>query len=89
MTTQVWTTTTKTIAAGLLVAWAGIAYAIGASGLMAVPADGFFRPIALTAAVPITLFLMAYASFPKFRQFVLAQDLRALTMLQHWCCFPL
>ena len=84
MTTHVWTTTTKTIAAGLLVAWAGIAYAIGASGLMAVPVDGFFRPIALTAAVPIALFLTAYASFPKFRQFVLAQDLRALTMLQHW-----
>ena len=41
-------------------------------------------PIGITVAAPVLVFLAAYALSPGFRGFVLAQDLRRLTMIQHW-----
>ena len=41
-------------------------------------------PIAITVAIPVFAFLAAYALSPGFRSFVLAQDIRKLTMMQHW-----
>ena len=43
-----------------------------------------FRPIALTVIVPVTLFFTAYGLSSRLRNFILAQDLRTLTMLQLW-----
>jgi hypothetical protein len=43
-----------------------------------------FAPIALTATIPVAAFLAIYALSDRFRSFVLSQDIRRLTMLQHW-----
>lgn len=43
-----------------------------------------FAPIALTVAIPVLTFLLAYFLSERFRYFILAQDLEVLTMLQHW-----
>lgn len=82
--TSVWTGRRKAILAGLLLVQFAAAYFIGAGqwltnqGLYPIP------PIAVTAALPVVLFLAAYAVSPRFQRFVLSQDLRTLTMLQHW-----
>ena len=41
-------------------------------------------PIAITAVIPVVGFLAAYNLIPRVRAFVLAQDIRTLTMLQLW-----
>jgi hypothetical protein len=43
-----------------------------------------FAPIALTATVPVTSFLIMSGWWAPFRNFVLPQDVATLTMLQHW-----
>lgn len=69
---------------GLLLAWFAAASVIGAGEFLTNDTGGFFAPIAVTAAVPVAIFLAAYALVPRVRAFVLAQDIRTLTMLQHW-----
>ncbi len=69
---------------GLLLIWFAAAYVIGAEGLLANEAGAFFAPIALTATLPVAAFLAVYALSFRFRGFILAQDIRTLTMLQHW-----
>ncbi len=80
----IWTTRAKYLTAGLLAAWAGLAYLIGSTGALYTDAPTPFRPIALSAIVPVTIFFMAYAMSERFRTFVLAQDLKTLTTLQLW-----
>ncbi len=69
---------------GLLLTWFAAAYVIGAERLLQNEAGAFFAPIALTATIPVAAFLAVYALSSRFRGFILAQDIRALTMLQHW-----
>ena len=68
----------------LLLAWFAAATVIGTGEFLTNDTGGFFAPIAVTAAVPVAVFLAAYALIPRVRAFVLAQDIRTLTMLQHW-----
>ena len=81
--TPLWTTANRAIAAALLGFWFAAAYYIGAGQLLQNVQASVFAPIALTAFVPVALFLSAYLLLPRFRAFVLAQDMRTLTMLQH------
>lgn len=74
----------KLIGVGLLAVLAGAAYFIGSTGLVAVDASHPFRPIAYTVIVPVALFFTAYGLSSRLRNFALSQDLRTLTMLQHW-----
>lgn len=83
-TAPAWSNSGKITATALLAALAGAAYYIGSTGLAAVDASYQFRPIAFTVIVPVTLFFTAYAVSSRLRNFVLSQDLRLLTMLQHW-----
>ena len=82
--TNEWSLSAKAVAAALLAVWAGLAYLVGITELVAVPATQGFRPIALTAVVPVAVFLAAYGLSARFRGFVLSQDIAALTGLQHW-----
>ena len=82
--TRGWSPSTKILAAAGLAAWALLAYLIGITGLATAPETQVFRPIGLTAIVPVAIFVAAYATSARVRSFVLAQDLRVLTMLQHW-----
>ncbi len=69
---------------GLLIAWFAAATFIGTEHLLINDGGAMFPPIAVTAAAPVAIFLALYAFSARFRGFVLAQDIRTLTMLQHW-----
>ena len=70
--------------AALLVAWFAAAYVIGTEQLLINEDGALFAPIALSATIPVAVFLAFYALSTRFRGFVLLQDIRTLTMLQHW-----
>ena len=69
---------------GVLAAWFLAALAAGALG--AFTPDPGRAPVNVVLAVggPIVLFLTAYAAIARFRRFVLALDLRLLTIVQSW-----
>ena len=83
-TAQTWNMSTKIISAALIAVLAGAAYYVGSTGLIAVDSSQPFRPVAFAVIVPVTLFFAAYGLSSRLRNFILAQDLRTLTMLQHW-----
>ncbi len=80
----VWTGTHKFTLAIILAVQFAIAYVVGTEGLLVNTQQSIMPPIAITVIIPVVLFLAAYAMSPGFRKFVLAQDIRTLTMLQHW-----
>ncbi len=79
-----WSGPQKVWLTGILLAWFAAAYVIGTEGWAANEQLALFAPIALTAVVPVAAFLAIYALSDRFRGFVLSQDIRRLTMLQHW-----
>ncbi len=70
--------------ATLLLVWFGAAAVIGSQQLLVNESQTFMAPIAMTAVIPVVAFLLLYALSSRFRRFVLALDIRTLTMLQHW-----
>jgi len=80
----IWTPRAKVTTAGVLALWAGLAYAIGSTGALYTESTTPFRPIALSAIVPVAIFFTVYATSDRFRAFVLAQDIKTLTTLQIW-----
>jgi len=79
-----WTPTAKVAVTTIIALWALAAYFIGTTELFKSASPQVFAPIALTAIVPVALFLGAYAVSPSLRIFVLRQDLMTLTMLHMW-----
>lgn len=88
MTTEfggpVWTTNRKLVGLVVLSLWFVVAYVVGAGRLLVNETGSPLAPIALTAAIPVALFVGLYAAIPQFRQFVLSQDIETLTLLQTW-----
>ncbi len=82
--TPIWSGAAKAGVAALLLAQFAAAYVIGTEQLLTNGQSSMFAPIAITAVLPVVLFLSAYSLSRRFRGFVLSQDLRRLTMLQHW-----
>ena len=82
--TPLWNTNRKLTLAVLLAIQFIAAYAIGTSGLLMNSQSIMIPPIALTVLIPVALFFTVYALSEHFRNFVLAQDIRTLTRLQHW-----
>jgi len=82
--TLVWTTSRKLAGLVILVIWFAAAYVIGTEQLLVNVSASPLAPIALTAVIPVALFIGLYAAIPQFRQFVLAQDIETLTLLQTW-----
>lgn len=80
----VWTTAHKFSLATLLAIQFVIAYVIGVEGLLINTELSVMPPIAITVVIPVALFLLTYFASTSFRKFILAQDIRTLTMLQHW-----
>jgi len=68
----------------VLLLWFGAAYGVGVEQLLANDQQSPFAPIALSVVVPVAGFLALYVLWAPFREFVLSQDIRTLTMLQHW-----
>lgn len=79
-----WSPASRAILFGLLAVQLTAAFTIGYWQLLASSGTGLVRPIAVTAIIPVALFMSAYGLLPRFRAFVLAQDIRMLTMMQHW-----
>lgn len=79
-----WSLSARAGLVALLTVWIGGVFVLGESGVLTTAPAQAFRPILITVAVPIALFLALYAGSPRLRRFVLTQDLAALTMLQHW-----
>ncbi len=70
--------------AGLLLAWFAAAYVIGAERLLSNEGAALLAPIAVTAVLPVAVFLAFYALSARVRNFILSRDIGTLTMLQHW-----
>lgn len=79
-----WSGAHKAGLAGLLAIQFAAAYVIGTGHLLTNDQSSLLAPIAITVFIPVALFLTAYALSAPVRRFVLAQDLRTLTMMQHW-----
>lgn len=79
-----WTNSHKATLAGLLLLQFAVAYFIGAGHWLTNDAGSAFPPIAVTVALPVIAFFAAYALSTRFRTFVLAQDIKAMTRLQYW-----
>lgn len=79
-----WTKKAIFVVSGLVILQLAAAILVGRGHWMANEEQSFFAPIAVTATIPVLAFLTAYALSQPFRQFVLAQDLRTLTLMQHW-----
>lgn len=82
--TPAWSRSRKAALAGLLLVQFAAAYVIGAGHWLTNDGHSLVAPIAATAASPVVLFLAAYALSARFRGLVLSQDVRTLTMMQHW-----
>ena len=81
---QVWGRTQKSILVALLLVQFVIAYVLGTGHWLTNDSLWIIPPIGFSAFVPVTLFVVAYALSTRFRLFVLAQDIRTITMTQHW-----
>ena len=82
--TPVWGQTQKVILGALLLVQFVFAYALGTGHWLTNDGQSIIPPIAYTAFAPVALFIAVYALSTQFRRFVLAQDIRILTMMQHW-----
>ncbi len=79
-----WTSRAITIVTTLLLVQFAVAYVVGTGHLLTNDQQSMFPPIAITVALPVSAFLIAYMISGRFRDFMLAQDIEILTMLQHW-----
>ena len=80
----VWSPTQKVVLGAFLLVQFVFAYALGTGQWLTNDGQSVIPPVAYTAFVPVALFIAAYALSTRFRHFVLAQDIRILTMMQHW-----
>jgi hypothetical protein len=74
----------KTFLGGLLAVWFVVVFALGANGAFLRPLGAPPIPIAIGAAGPVILFLVAYSIWPALRAFVLSLDLTLLSTIQAW-----
>jgi hypothetical protein len=74
----------KTFLGGLLAVWFVVVFVLGGSGAFLRPLGAPPIPIAIGAAGPVIVFLVAYSVWPAFRAFVLSLDLTLLTTIQAW-----
>ena len=70
--TNPWTTQRSVGLVGLLLVWFAAAYLIGTEQLLVSGQNTLIPPIAITAALPVIAFLVAYGLSTRFRNFVLA-----------------
>ena len=83
-TSKVWTTGKLVALFMFLITWFAVAFVIGDQALLTNANGSLLPPIAITAILPVAVFLGLYAASSRFRGFVLAQDIETLTMLQLW-----
>lgn len=82
--TRLWTPGRKLALGALVALQFAVAWYVGSNQLLVNTGASPIPPVAVTVFVPVALFLLAYKLVPRFRAFVLAQDLRTLTAIQAW-----
>jgi len=82
--TKTWQISWTVIVAFLVGAQFIIAYVVGAGQLLKNINASFFAPIAVTAVVPVTVFIAIYLMSKRFREMVWSIDIMLLTMMQAW-----
>ena len=80
----IWTKHRKMLLMAILGLQFALAYGIGTTGVLANTNLAIFPPIAMTVVAPVLLFLAVYSLNRSFRNFILAQDIRTLTVIQLW-----
>ncbi len=71
------------LAVGLTAAFA-VAAVIGVTGALTAGPGAGLRPVLLAIFVPVTGLVLATATLPRLRSWVLSLDLRMLTLFQSW-----
>jgi len=71
------------LAVGLIAAFAAAAV-IGVTGALTTGPGAGLRPVLLAIFIPVTGLVLATATLPRFRTWVLSLDLRMLTLMQSW-----
>jgi len=79
-----WSSGQKWALGAVLIVWFGFASVIGVGEMLANTHSSIFPPVAITVVIPVTLFLAFYAISNRFRQLILSQDIKVLTMMQLW-----
>ena len=79
-----WTPALTLGLAAALALWLGSVYLLGTAEVFATEGPRALRPVLLSIAVPVGIFLAAFAGSARLRRRVLSWDLATLTMLQHW-----
>jgi hypothetical protein len=74
----------RKLTAGLIAAWFLFALSASAFHLFTNAASRFGPAVAIAALTPLVLFLIWFASSRSFREFTLALNPRALTLIQSW-----
>lgn len=69
---------------GILGAWFGFSLAASALHLYKTGPDQAPLPVGVSALIPITLFLVSFATLRQFREFALSLNPRVLTIVQSW-----
>jgi hypothetical protein len=75
---------TMSFVAVVLAAWFALIVLIGARGAFVTPPGVLPLPIAIGVTVPVIVFLGAFWTSRRFRELVLAADLRLITGIQAW-----
>jgi len=74
----------RIVVAAILALWFALAAAAVALGWLHNPPGRPPLPVLVAVAIPVGLFLSAFAAVPSVRAFVLGVDIRLLTALQGW-----
>lgn len=82
--TTLWTGGRIAALGAIMALWFAAAYAVGTGGVLPTGPQYPIPPIAITAVIPVVLFFAIYTLSSRFRGFVLSQNIRTLTMIQHW-----
>lgn len=79
-----WRFSAKAKLGAVLGLWFALAAWAGQSGILSTGPDTLVRPVLLSVAVPVAIFLALYAGSARFKRFILTRDIRTVTMLQSW-----
>ncbi len=74
----------RQLAGAVLAFWLALAFWLGAAGILVTPPGAPPIRLLLGVLMPIAMFLVAFWTWPSFRNLVLAADLRLLIGTQAW-----
>lgn len=74
----------RSVVIAALALWFGFVFFLGAQGMFVTGADSPPLPIFFGVAIPLAMFLAVYFGWSRFRNFILAADLRFVAAMHAW-----